>query len=248
MHCFTLTEKGVVRGIKVGREVVKDKTFAGIKAGSDFLPFHPDYSTRHIEFVEKYRLPPEKEVVTNLEFDKNHLMVPADPREKSDYALALVDVLPAEGGKNEITASVKQEYLDNSGLVQRTYRSIGDAVGIRVYYPISPASLGEAGDIDISNIMEIAAGGNLHVLKEEKEVKAREECLKFLSSWTDPLLLIMLPGSTFRVFRSGKTGDEPKVFSFKWLWNRGYQRPSMKWDIHEPKELRRVSMRPELYA
>jgi hypothetical protein len=227
MHCFTLTESGVSRGIKVSRELTNDEERAGIQAGSHFLPFHPEYSKQYLAWAAKWR--PEREVVSALGFEEG-VFVAADTREKSDYALALVDVQRAEGGRNEITASVKQEFVDSTGVVQRRYRNIGDAVGVRVYFPII-----DTGDIDISAVMEAAAGGNAQNLIDEPEKKAREDCMTFLSNWQGPFMLIMLPGSTFRVFRTGRVGDAPKAFSFRWLWHRGWKKPAMKWDVHEPK-------------
>jgi len=236
MHCFTLTETGVSRGIRLTREVFEGDERAGISAGSHFIPLHPTFSANWLQFVATFK--PAKEVLTNIDFDDNDVIVPADPHETSEYAVALVDIQPIQGGRNEITASVKREFRDGSGTVQRSYRNIGDAVGIRVYFPVT-----DGGTMDLSRIMELAAGGNLHNLLDDRERCAREDCLKMLGMWDGPFILIMLPGSSFRVCRfvpKSKRDDKtlPRIFSFRWVWYRGMRRPSMKWDVHEPREFR----------
>jgi hypothetical protein len=236
MHCFTLTEAGPVEGINVSRRMGgegNDKEEAGIAIGDFFMPFHPELSEEYLNFVSRWK--PQREVIHHLDFDGNNQPIAADPKEKSDYALALVDVQKAPGGRVEVTASVKEEYFDEQGLVQRRYRNIGDTKGVRIFYPLQTFE-----GVDISTVMEAASCGDLEQLWKmgETEAQAREENLKLLSTWAHPMMLVMLPGGTFRVFRTGRLEGGPKIFSFRWLWRRHWRRaqqPKMVWDVHEPK-------------
>lgn len=231
MHCYTLTEEGVRVGIKVSRQIVEDKERAGIQAGDNFILFEDSYSEKLLSWMNKYR--PKDEIVTNIDFDARDVIVPSNSKENSSYAVALVDVKPiAPGGRNEITAEVKEERRDDSGLVRRGFRNIGDAVGIRVYFPVIDTNL------NISELMEIAAGGALHKLKTEEEVKARQECFQLLSNWKQPLILIMTPGSSFRVYRRAPEGaheEGPKIFTFNWVWYPSMRSPAMRWKVHHPR-------------
>jgi hypothetical protein len=232
VHCYTLTETGVHIGIKVSRSIVEGKERAGIMAGDNFILFEDGYSDRLLAWMNKYK--PKEEIVTNIDFDANDIIIPSSSEENSSYAVALVDVKPmSPGGRNEITAEVKQERRDDSGLVRRTFRNVGDAVGIRVYFPVTDSPL------NISEVMEIAAGGALHKLKSEEEIKAREECLGMLARWTEPLILIMTPGSAFRVYRrvpEGTKEEGPKIFTFSWVWYPSMRSPAMRWKVHHPRQ------------
>jgi hypothetical protein len=231
VHCYTLTERGVQAGIKISRSVIEDKERAGIQVGDNFILFEDGYSDRLLAWMNRWH--PEDEVVTNIDFDANDVIIPSDSNENSSYAVALVDIQPmAPGGRNEITAEEKEAYRDDSGLVRRKFRNIGDSVGIRVYFPVTDTPL------NISEIMEIAAGGALHKLKTEEELTAREECLQLLAKWSEPLVLIMTPGSAFRVYRTvpeGKREEGPKIFTFSWVWYPSMRSPAMRWKVHHPR-------------
>ena len=232
MHCYTLTadkDEGVTQGIAVSRQLDGEVEQAGLQVGSFFQPFSLEYGKAYLDWVAKHH--PPAEVVHNLAFDDHNQAIAANPKERSDFALTMVNIAQAEGGRVEVTASVKEELFDDVGMVQRRYRNIGDAKGIRIIYP---AVLKEG--VDIGSVMAAAAGGEIHRLAENVEKEARDENLEMLSRWSGPMLLVMHVGSSFRVFRTGRLGGGPKIFSFRWLWRRPWRTAKLFRDVHDPRE------------